>query len=383
MTGTPSSSQFSDLSERLTRLAEQPAPPQKIDVVSAKRVVRRVRRLRKAGTVAGCAATVAAVAILVPVVASGSGGGSPASDDGSPRPVQTPAPLTTIPQASFGWLPSGYTLKRVIVDDQNDVPSLEQYASGSSAAGGGAVTLTVYPRGPEPDLGYFSGAVPAKRLPAAPVKGNHAYWITKPGSTYSQGAELRWHYGTSGWADLQVSGPPGRDTATVYKIAESVAFASTAAPLRFPVRISGLPSALHPVRTMLNTGANLDVGFNFQIAGSPSATASQAQANWLSISLSRPPSTYSNMLKTQAPPNTTIAGHPAWDSLLTHNPATQHATPRPEAVSIYNFNGYLLNISAGPGVLQLLRPTGGLTALIQHITVLPRSRSAWTATPFE
>lgn len=394
MTKTSDVADLPGLAQELNRLVSRPAPPARIDIMAAQRAGRRMRRSRMGGVAVAGAAVVTAVAVLAPTAFPGTSvAPRPAADASTPPTGPKPLPAKVVLAAAFGWLPPGYAVHSVLSDDQNGVANEQQVATVSSYPKNDQIALTVYPDGPEPDLGYYRGGIPAKRLPAAPVKGHGAYWLTKPGG---QTAELRWRYTTNGWADLQVSGAPGSNAATVYKIAESVSFARSAEPVRFPVKVTGLPSVLRPVRTTLNTGGNIDVSFNFQISGSASSTAQQQQSNWLSISLTSPNNSPGMAhLKDQVRPNTIIAGHRAWDSRLPQSgPASPgrgpfYVTPtdppasRGETVWIFDFDGYALNLSAGANVRQLLQPTGGLNALIQHITPIQGPRSSWTTTPFD
>lgn len=353
-----------DLHDRLHRLADQPAPPQRLDIAHALRGGRRARRRRRAGAVGGCVLTVAAVAITVATMLP-----STPTKPSRLDPAVQPSSSKTVPapDVSFGWLPPGDRLDTVVVDEQNSVLSFELHTS--------QITLTTYPNGPEPGLPYFGGGIQAKRLPAAPVNGHPAYWLAKPGQ--SNVIHLRWRYGPAGWADLQLEGAAAsQDTGTVYRIADSVTVGKPS-PLRWPVRITGLPSSLRPVRTVL-TGTEVD--YNFQVAGPPSATAAEQQANWLSIASVTQTPTVKDRLRSQAAPNTTINGHPAWDSRLDPT-AAKNGPYYGEHTVVYDDHGQVLRVDAGPGMLKVLASSGGLPGLIERITLLPKAD--WTTTPFD
>jgi hypothetical protein len=351
-----------DLHERLHRLADQPAPPQRLDIAQAQRSGRRTRQRRRAGAVGGCVVAVAALAAAAVLP------WTPANP-ARPAPALQPAPSRTIlaPDASFGWLPAGEHLKTVIVDRQNGAQSFELDTS--------QITLTTYPSGPEPVLPHFGGGIQAKRLPAASVNGHPAYWLAKPGQ--SNIIHLRWRYDRAGWADLQLNGTAATlNTRAVYRIADSI-IVGKPSPLRFPVRITGLPGSLIPVRMGLREA---EVDYNFQVAASPSATAHEQQANWLSITTLTDSPSVRQHLRSQALPNTTINGHPAWDSRIDPAHSTQHQASHGEQVVVYDDHGQILQVNAGPGTLKILAPSGGVPGLIKRITLLPKAD--WTTTPF-
>jgi hypothetical protein len=342
-----------DLRERLHRLADQPAPPQRLDIAQARRSGRRTRRRRRAGAVGGCVATVAALAAAAVL---------PWTSTEPVRPALRPLPSGPLPapDASFGWLPLGERLKTVVVDRQNGVQSFELHTS--------QVTLTTYPYGPEPGLPYFGGGIQATRQSAPSVDGHPAYWLARPGQ--SNIIHLRWRYGRAGWADLQLNGDAATlDTRAVYRIADSVTVGRTA-PVRSPVRINGLPASLVPVRMGLGEA---EADFDFQVAAAPSATAKEQQANWLSVT-TRTDSPGVRRERGSAP-NTTIDGHPAWDSR-----AERVHSEHGERVVVYGDHGRIIEVNAGPGALKVLAPTGGVAGLVKRITFLPRA--GWTTTPF-
>ena len=352
-----------DLHDRLHRLADQPAPPQRLDIAQAKRSGRRTRRRRRAAAVGGCVVAVAALAAATVLPRT------PAKPT-RPAPALQPALSATLlaPDASFGWLPAGEHRERVTADRQNGVQSFELDTA--------QITFTTYPSGPEPGLPHFSGGIQAKRLPAASVNGHPAYWLAKPGR--SNVIHLRWRYGRAGWADLRLNGTAATlNTTAVYRIADSITVGKPS-PLRFPVRINGLPGSLIPVRMGLG-GAEVD--YNFQVAASPSATARDQQANWLSITtLTDSPSTRQH-LRSRALPNTTINGHPAWDSRIDPAHSTHRQASHGEQVVVYDDHGQILQVNAGPGTLKILAASGGVHGLIKRITLLPRAD--WTTTPFK
>lgn len=358
-----------DLHDRLHRLPDQPAPPQRLDIAQARRGGRRLRRRRRAAAVGGCLLTVAAVAITVATML-------PSTPAKPPQlaPAVQPSPSKTVPapDVSFGWLPPGNRLDTVIVDEQNSVLSFELDASQVTTYQ--HVTLTTYPNGPEPVLPHFGGGIAAKRLPAAPVNGHPAYWLAKPGQ--SNVIHLRWRYGPAGWADLQLEGAAAaQDAGTVYRIADS-ATVGKPSPLRLPVRITGLPSSLKPVRTVL---IGTEVYYGFQVAGPPSATAAEQQANWLSVATVTQTPSVKDRLMSQSPPNTTINGHPTWDSRL--GPTAANGPSHGEQIVVYDDHGHILRVNAGPGTLNILAASGGLPGLIERITLLPKAD--WTTTPFD
>ncbi|GGV09810.1 hypothetical protein GCM10010182_31870 [Actinomadura cremea] len=211
------------------------------------------------------------------------------------------------------------------------------------------------------------GAVPR----AEPIHGRRADWLIEPGAPGSEQipAEFRFRY-RDAWAKLQINGKEIADVATVRRIAESVRF-DGAEPAKFPVRIENLPQG------MGISGARVEDGVaraTFTLAGS--------EGGELMITVG--PTTEASLRNVPSHSNTTLDGHPAFDSHRPHDGPTDGRVPPTEAhiLNVYNAGGADIRLDArGRRLLEQLEPTGGLTGLYRRITWLGPDESTWTTTP--
>jgi hypothetical protein len=222
---------MTNLTDELQRLAEADAPPMKLDIELARATGRRYRR-RRSTTVAGVAAlAVTGTLVVANLVTSVENRPAPATS-ATPRPVV--APLVT--HATFGWLPPGITRTDFEWGEHGD----HVRAQNEKADLGTQLWLTVYPAGKIPDVelgGQKRGAIPAD-----PVNGRTAYWVTADSDPRNGGdAVLLWQAADGRWAQLHgyylhLFADP---KAVLHRIATETAIGDRAQPL--PVRITGLP----------------------------------------------------------------------------------------------------------------------------------------------
>jgi hypothetical protein len=353
-----------DLKSRLERLADVPAPPQRADLTAARargdRVIltRRLLLAAGSGTAAGALLFGAAMAL-------------PGSTQVPVRPAAVPvAPPSTDPdllirRASFGWLPAGF---HVLGTESSKSSSSVTAELAGTAKGLPSITLDVYPSRSEPPEVYYTAV--HKRETAAPVNGRPAYWMAAPhGSSRDQSTDLRWAYGPHSSAMLSTHGNLGGDlTQTVHRIAEAVTFSSRRAA--FPIRIAGLPSALHLTDTGYGgTGANAGALFRFVVGDGRKKSIHALAAGDLEI-FSDPESTVLGKR------NTTIGGHPAHDSRVDKPGGSGDVS-----LWISGYQGTAISIIADSDAVQALRASGGIDGLIQRITVLGPDPAHWTTSP--
>lgn len=340
--------------ERL--LAAIDSPP------AARRIAPGGRRFRGMLLAGGVAAVAAGVAVTVQL-------------GGSPVTLHTVAPAAEsaryddplMERAAFGWLPDGLHANGYVADHQHE-KFFQVNAQGGKA--GAMVTLTAYERGKEPFLGYLSGGVPAKRIPAAPINGHRAYWIFKPNPSGQSSFKLRWQYAPGSWADLEANGLRGNGaelTRVAYRTARSATFGS-ARPIAMPLHIGGVPGGLSPDRTVLNNGAygqvSAIVGYD---AGGPSSS--------LGISVTKSDGTIGTgvadkpgaPIKGRPRPNTKLRGYPAYQA---------HGL-----VYAYGVNGFDVQIDASGAVLAKIDKVGGIAGLFGKLTVLGTDQANWTTNP--
>lgn len=353
---------MNELKERLARLAETPGPRRTVDAPAVIAKGRRVRRRRR--WTAALAAAGLAAAVAVPVVQV------TRPDEHRPRvvePVRYPDVL--VETATFGWLPRGYARTRI----SRGGPSGGTFElTAGRGPGGGGVTLTLLPPGLEPGAPTLPGARPGTLTRAEPIHGRRADWLIEPGAPGSEQipAEFRFQYRDGAWAVLQINGKEIADVATVRRIAENVRF-DGAEPAKFPVRIENLPQG------MRISGARVEDGVAraaFTLAGS--------EGGELMITVG--PTTEVSLRDVPSRSNTTIDGHPAFDSHRPHDGPKDGRVPPSEAhiLNVYDAGGVDVGLDArGRGLLERLEPTGGLTGLYRRITWLGPDESAWTTTP--
>ncbi|MDX6742285.1 hypothetical protein [Actinocorallia sp. A-T 12471] len=374
-----------DLRSRLRDLAERDAPPPRIDVDLALRRGRRSRRLRRACAVVAPALAVAVAAVtLLPGADPG-----PPPPSVAPAPVPLPNPITE--QLEYGWLPDGYT------PHSRSLQEGRVYFRVTKADSAAQVVVTLFPKGPEPELGYMRRAVPAVAIPVPDVGGRAAHWLQPPppGAGTADGeARLRVEFAPGRWGEVEVNetGLSARElTRIVRKVAAGVRI--VAEPARFPFQISGFPARL-----------------TLDSADSSPETANVHFTEGLGIAL-YPSDVRDHPWRNE--PNTTVDGHPAHHLVGTSTTVpADDLTPEerrlPENIAIgserlcvYDVNGMDVCLTTSghpsPGVTpppgkvslptpdwasEILRPSGGLLGLYRRMTVLGPHEDAWTAAPF-
>lgn len=356
-----------DLKRRLEQIANTPRQRPQIDIPALATRGRRKLRVRRICAVAGSAATVGLVMMLTAtgLPRLGAQPERPASPPSQPNASTYPNPL--VQRAVFGWLPKGYATGSVIEDHQNGRHTFEAMASLNGGRGG-IVDLTDFGAGPEPILGYLPGGKPAQPLPAAPVNGKQAHWITKPGS--ADGGRLRWQYGSHRWAEISVQGSAD-DTGTMYRIAKLIMF-GTAKPTAFPFRVRGLPDGLTTYRSTAGPGLGRGSGDSAEVSF---AAGAYSPNNGLEISVT-PAGLMNQQLAGDPGRKITVEGHHAVDRQTTSGRVARHT------LIVLEVNGFDVRVQASGQTLQRLQTTGGITGLYHRITVLGTAPSRWTTAPF-
>lgn len=351
---------MNDLKEELERLAGTPGPAPAVDVaaaVVAGRRARRMRRARRATVVAVAAGAVAAVAVVaVP----------PPPDRERPDKIAEPAahPSPLVEKAAFGWLPAGYARTRV-AQDNGPGPAYKVHAG--RAPGDTSIELTVTPPGKRPGVPLLPGARKGSLTKAAPVNGRPAYWSIKPGGPGSQQvpAEFRWEYRPNTWARLSINDRAVADVSTVHRIASGVRFGGDE-PVAFPMRVSGIPDGLKVTQTWVGTRPEAMITLG-------TSRADDELMVMLSAAGQRPRKLFK--------PNTTVDGHPAFDTRLLRSGPGSGKTPGRQTLWVFGVDGFDVNIVAAGEPLRLLQAKGGLTGLFRRITPLGADPAKWTTTP--
>ncbi|WIV57609.1 hypothetical protein [Amycolatopsis nalaikhensis] len=227
-----------ELTTMLKDLADEPAPPSRIDVDRARRAGGRRRRARTTALVVGCAAVVAAGGVTAVSVFRHTSVPPPVAVAPQPAPV---APVPTdnplVAKASFGWLP-------------------EQVEGVEYGAGGHGDYALAIGRGELPPMIWLSVAdreppVPRdlsgtpKRVPQK-VGDRDGYWLTADANDPLNHGDsyLRWPTADGRWAQLHAYYLAALDLQRILtRVAGEVTFANRAVPL--PLHVSSLPSSFH------------------------------------------------------------------------------------------------------------------------------------------
>ncbi|GAA1872052.1 hypothetical protein [Actinomadura bangladeshensis] len=350
---------MNDLKDGLERLAATPGPAPAVDVAAAVAKGRRVKRTRRAAVAvlaAGAVAVAAGVAVLQPY------------QDERPEKVVEPSkyPNLLTEKAVFGWLPAGFVRTRV-TQDGGSRPAYT--VNAGRGPGNLSIELTLLPPGVKPGIPLLPGARKGHLTKAAPVNGRPAYWSIKPGGPGSDqvGAEFRWEYRPKTWALLAVNDRGIANAAIVQRIAAGVRFGG-GKPLAFPVRVTGVPDGLEVGRVWVGAGPEAV----FALGGS-------GRNDELMISVTPASERARNLSK----PNTTIDGHPAFDTGLPHSGPTIGRVPPSKAriLRVFGVRGFDIGIDARGEPLARLQASGGLTGLFRRVVPLGTDPAQWTATP--
>ena len=278
----------------LNQLVDTEPPPARMDLgaaIAAGRRGRRWRRARAGGSVVLAAAAAAVAALLV--VPGQQAGLQAAGGRVGPAPFSA-----LVPQASFGWLPRGFqqggvmpsSPARSLLSAESPTASIELavYRAGTCHLAGRTMTCRAF------DI--MSAA--ANRAPD--VSGHPAYWLTGPnlGGVYESGQEagLAWEYAPDAWSvldwtDAYAAWPPaGAERAAVLRVAASVRYGPTA-PIKYPFRFSGLPTAWHVSQVDYTLLAGQPVAQSLELDDGPGRTfgigTHLANADYLDVSVTQ------------------------------------------------------------------------------------------------
>jgi hypothetical protein len=210
----------------LARVADDPAPPSRVDIAAARqRGRRRIRRQRGALAAAPLAVAAAVALVLSGVIPASLGFGRGGLRPGPETAHSRFNPL--VPYAAFGWLPGGFSTAAgaaMASASQDQVTTLTATLVAGDRATGRLVTLTVsatgacritgpqrdrvlvaetplpnfrtvtYPRGLSCNDGVGHRTVTPLTKAAPDVRGGSAFYLPSGG--------LAWEYAPDSWAQL-------------------------------------------------------------------------------------------------------------------------------------------------------------------------------------
>jgi hypothetical protein len=403
----------------LRDIADDLEPAPRISISRARRGgLRRLWARRTAISVTGLAALAAAVTIPHALTASSAGRAATApaaSATTKAKPKASPkAKATTptvpspdgylnplVPYAAFGWLPAGYSLDitpSAIHDGfVSTVDSLTLTAAQSP--GGYFIQLSVLPKdgcygllqgipgwsttqAQADRCGLLGGQVSGR---APDLNGRIAYWG-------AGGDALAWQYAPDSWAVLQAqssgnSAFPASEASTLLpQIAAAVKYGQTQ-PILFPFKVSGVvPPDWHAVSATYDVTASgqylasvLDAapylyyenhgvsGLIISAAATPGADGSTCQGGSGSSTQQIDGESWIIQLPGTAQPGPALPGP---------TPPSDNATactPQP-ADGLYANADLKTDTTGAAG-------TGGITSVLNHLTLLGADSSAWTSGP--
>ncbi len=410
----------------LARVADDPAPPSRVEIAAARqRGRRRIRRHRAALAAAPLAAAAAVALVLSGVIPASLGHGRGSRQPGPPAPRSRFNPV--VPYAAFGWLPTGFTTAAGTgMGGTDQTSTLSATLTVGDRATGRMLTLTVNAAGacrltsPQRDrelvqhgrrasfvtvtyphgLTCRDGTGDTNRIPlpaAAPkVRGDTAF--------YPLGGGLAWEYARDSWALLWPgttivgtnpqrayqaaagweNGPArqsfpatAESEATrelIAKVAGSVRYDSRA-PIVFPFQLAALPAGWAVSGVMYGVAYGFRVGTVNLAAGptsSPAALNVQVQEATEQKHCSGPPSGAQVV---------SVHGAPAYLQKVNR--------PRDQLQEIYacHADGLGFTIRLVPTLPGSDRPVPGLASLggvlgvARRMRLLGPDRDAWTAHP--
>ncbi|MEV7026033.1 hypothetical protein [Kitasatospora sp. NPDC093558] len=347
------SNDHDDLTDRLTALADGPAPPPGFDAArSITEGTTRLRR-RKRATVGAVAAVTVAVVATTALLAPGGTTATPAPPAAltptiSPSPSATPTPtpvgfdpLTT--EVHFGWLPDwahGEQSVGYIKSYHGYEAEAKNIVDRDSAA---RIIVQLYQAGVEPPMTTSGGHVALGKVDADPIDGRTAYWAV---ADHHQ-PTLRWQTASGRWAEITGYGDKPSDVTQeiLHKAAADVRFGQWNVPL--PVQFTGLPETFKVTDVELTRPAD-ELG-NWSL--------------WLGFRIDDKTVSVGVDPVGPRPTYTDTAGSPYID-------------PHPPLTAVQN--GLNLTVGAGSGVPAALEQLGGLPWLLSHIKSLGPDDTKWT-----
>ncbi|MFC4910806.1 hypothetical protein [Actinomadura gamaensis] len=345
--------------------------------VSASLAVRRGRRIRHRRQALAAGATVL-------VVAAGAGVPTLVGSDGRQAPAVQAARggygTVLVKEATFGWLPGGYTTVRT---GQGDDGYTLAAGTPKQKAGGLLLQLT---RGAEPGIPNLPGGRPGHRTATEPVHGRPAYWVIKPGADGSDQvpADFRWQPADGRWAELVVGDKDVATEATVRRIVDNIRFGGGDAAAAFPLRLGGVPSGMRIARASVTPTSEMDLvlvpahgtadadGFSVSLApaqrdvGAPQAGQKVGDGS-------------KDAKPKESGPNTRVARYPA----LYRQYQGSSTGSRGESVIVYGWHGMDLRIEALGRAFRALEASGGVRGMVGRTAYLGADQRKWTMTPLD
>jgi hypothetical protein len=385
----------SDLRVLFQRQAASELPPAPISIPAARRAGRTRLLRRRAAAFGSPVLAAAAVVAVVLAVLFAVGPRQPATTLASPPAPKHFNPL--VPYASVTWYP--YRPSLVGATDWRTAVLLR--ASSRAPAEGTEVVLYVAGWCALQSASLSCGSTASEnRLEmtvtgrAPDVQGQAAYWgryaggdLARLRALASTREMLAFQYAPGGWAVVRSTGTP----ADLLRVAASVRYGQTS-PLRFPLRLTGLPSAwsdvLYATFTQAAPGAQAPI-HDEVLLGSPADRPGTGVRDALIVQTSTQP--------TKGPTCRSASVRPAQAGQPTP-PAGQASHPASCPSKVINGYRVFLNTPPDPGKQTLFAPDAdGLylyeqttspdaplspaSVLAHHLQLLGPDPANWTTAP--
>jgi hypothetical protein len=223
----------------------------------------------------------------------------------------------------LGWIPSGLREQTASTSTTEQMYGAkdETWRDGGGDRG---LVVTVLARG-RPLSDFTSGALglpmDAVARPTDPVNGHRAWCLSDPRVPGSCPA-LRWQYAEGAWARVSYAGSAGptpeRAAAVARRVAESMSL-SAGEPVRMPFRIDGPLARMRVAGTTVHVqkpGTTGRLGerwsASLDLVDRDSDLTGGDGPRYLDIGALFKQGDPSGRIERDNPPNTTVAGHPAW-----------------------------------------------------------------------
>lgn len=283
----------------LQRVADDPAPPSRVDIAAARQRGRRRIRWHRAALGAAPLAAAAAVALVVSgVIPASLGHGRGGLRPGQETPRSRFNPLR--PYAAFGWLPTGFSgaAGTAMTKNTNESSTRSVVLAAGDQASGRVLALTVaaagacrvtgpvrastavsvggprpqfrtvrYPHGLSCDYGLVGHDVTPLSRTTYPVLGGSAF--------YQPDGSLAWEYAAGSWAQLTPfvlvtgGGSIKHGELRQYAAAQGWAPGPAQSGIPAPVQSAATRALLHRVAANVHFGGTARIVFPFQLPALP------------------------------------------------------------------------------------------------------------------
>ena len=409
----------------LARVADDPAPPSRVDIAAARqRGRRRIRRHRAALAAAPLAAAAAVALVVSGVIPASLGHGRGSRQPGPTVPASRFNPV--LPYAAFGWLPAGFTTAAGTgMGGTDQTSTLSATLTVGDRATGRLLTLTVHAAGACRRTGPLRERMLAQHgrrtsfvkltfphglscrdgigntnkiplpAPAPEVRGGTAFYLL--------GGGLAWEYAPDSWAQLAPGTMiVGMTALRTYQAAAGWENGAIIGDFPTTVESEATVQLIAKVAASVRYGSRAPIVFPFQLAALPAGWAVSGVTYGVAyglrvgtVNLSAGPASFPAALNVQVQEATEqkhCSGPPAGAQVVSVHgaPAYLYANPprhQPQEIYACHVAGLGFTIQLDRTLAGSDRPVPGLASLggvlrvARGMRLLGPDRDAWTAHP--